>query len=91
MSQLVEKHITVPAETLVTVESLLDEGEHFEDIVPRALRLWIRRRRRKAYGDMIRRAAAQRTAEQRAEDQAIVEQACRSGPEVLESEVKTRG
>jgi len=65
------------------IERVNSEGEQFSTIVQKALRRWIRYQKRKAYGLLVMQAADQRSPDQVAEDDALVDLASRSGLEVL--------
>lgn len=86
MSATIRKSVRVPAVLMKEVERLNPEGREFSKIATRALRLWVRRRQRRQFAEIIEGAARHRTPEQAAEDKALVQVASASGRRVLEKE-----
>ncbi len=90
MPAAVRKSVRLSGTLLKDIEAVNQEGEQFSTVVQKALRRWVRYQRRKAYGQLIKQAAAERSPEQTEEDQALVETASRSGLAVLQEE-ESRG
>jgi hypothetical protein len=86
MPVAVRKSIRIPGDLLQSIEALNEEGDQFSTIVQRALRRWVRYQRRKAYGQLVRQAAQQRTPEQSAEEEQLIGRASQAGLEALREE-----
>jgi metal-responsive CopG/Arc/MetJ family transcriptional regulator len=88
MHATIRKSVRLPGSLLAEVDRLSAPDQNFSRIVNKALRSWVRRRRRQRFAELVIQSARQRTPEQEAEDRALVKIASQSGLRVLEKDLQ---
>ena len=86
MPAAIRKSVRVSGGLMQDIEQFNQDGEQFSTIVQKALRRWVRYKRRRTYGLLVKQAAAQRSPEQAIEDEALAEQGSQSALNVLREE-----